>query len=251
MDQQAPQQYGPSGSGMYPNRPTPPPPPTNYESASQMKHDHGKLWLITSIVLIVLLLGTIGFAVWAFLERQEYKDNVDGIVATEVEEAVNTTTATLEQEFVEREKEPLTNYTAPAAYGSVSIDYPKTWSAYIKEESSSRMPIEGYFHPRYVPDETGDELIALRLEVLDTEYDSVLGGYDRAARSGDVTVSPIEAKNVSGVVGSRIDGEIERDIQGSVVLFELRDKTIVLTTQSTEFRDDFDSIILENFSFAP
>lgn len=251
MDPNTPKPYGPDPSGMYPNHPPTTPPPGQYQAASQTRRSHGKLWLVISIVLGVLLLATIGFAVWAYMERQEYKNNVEGIVSTEVEQAVDETTLALEQEFVEREKEPLTNYTSPAAYGSVSIDYPKTWSAYIKEESSNSTPIEGYFHPRFVPDEDGDELIALTLEVRNTEYDRVLQSYDSAARSGKVTVSPIEAKNINGVVGSRIDGEISRDIQGSVVLFQLRDKTLVLTTESTEFKEDFNSIILENFSFAP
>lgn len=249
MDNQPQQQPGPDG--MYPNRPMAPMPAPEYQSASQMKHDHGKLWLITSIILIVLLLGTIGFAVWAFLERQEYKDNVDGIVATEVEQAVTTNTLALEEEFLEREKEPLTDYTSPAAYGSVRVEYPKTWSAYIREEANNNLPIEGYFHPRFVPDERGDELIALKVEVRNQSYERVLSSFDGAARSNRVTVSPIEAKNVDGVVGSRIDGEVERNVQGSVVLFELRDKTLILTTQSTEFKGDFDSIILENLTFVP
>lgn len=221
-----------------------------YQAASQMKHDHSKQFLIGLIVMSVLFVGTAIFAIWAFMERQEYKDNVDGIVASEVESAVAENTEQLEAEFIEREKEPLTSYTSPSAFGSVRVEYPKTWSAYIEESDSGSTPIEGYFHPNYVPD-PGDHPIALTVEVIDRGYDRELGSYESAARRDRVTITPIEAENVDGVVGSRVDGEISRGTQGSVVLFELRDKTLVLTTESTEFIDDFDNIILANLSFNP
>lgn len=248
--QQAPQQSTPPG--MYPNRPTPPPPPPppqQYQSASQMKQ-HGKHSTLIIIVLVVLLLGSIGFGVWAFLERSEYKNNVDGIVATEVEQAVNQREQELEAEFIEREKEPLDSYTGPSAFGSVRLEYPKTWSAYIQESDSGSTPIEGYFHPGFVPDES-DNVIALKLEVIDRSYERELSSYESAARSDRVTIEPIEAANLDGVVGSRVDGEIESDVQGSVVLFSLRDKTLVLTAQSTEYLEDFNDIILPNLTFNP
>ncbi len=205
--------------------------------------------LIISI-LAVLLLGSLGFGAWAFLERNEYKNNVDGIVATEVEQAVAQREQELEAEFVEREKEPLDSYTGPSAFGSVRLEYPKTWSAYIEESDSGSTPIEGFFHPGFVPDES-DNVIALKLEVLERSYERELSSYESAARSDRVTIQPIEAANLDGVVGSRINGEIESDIQGSVVLFSLRDKTLALTTQSTEYIGDFNDIILPNLTFSP
>lgn len=249
--QQQPQSQQPS-PGLYPNRPVPPPPPPQeYPSASQMKGSRSKGLLISVIVLAVLFAGVSGFAIWAFMGRQEFKENVDGIVTREVSEAVSATEEQKETEFIEREKEPFTSYTSPAAVGGVTIEYPKTWSAYIKEADKGNKPIEGYFHPHFVPDEGGDTLIALKIEVVDTPYTQTLRQFDGAARSGRVTVKPIEAKNVQGVIGSRVDGEVSKDTQGSIVLFELRDKTLILTTESTEFKDDFNNIILANLRFNP
>lgn len=232
---------------MYPNQPTPPPP--QYQSASQQKQ-HGKGLLITTIVLAVVLLGTAGFAIWAFLERQEYKDNVEGIVTREVDEAVTQREAELEAEFTEREKEPYTSYTSPSAYGTVTVEYPKTWSAYVEESDRGSTPVEGLFHPDFVPNEN-DNAIALKLEVVNRSYEQSLRTYETAARSGRVDIQPVQAVNVEGITGSRADGEISRGTQGAVVLFELRDKTLILTTESTEFIDDFNDIILENLTFVP
>ncbi len=246
-----PQQQQPPPQGMYPNQPTPPAgPPPEYSSASQSKHHHGKGLLITVIILSIALVGVSAFAVWAFMERQEYKNNVDGIVATEVDTAVSEREQQLEAEFTEREKEPLDSYTSPSAYGEVTVEYPKTWSAYVEETDSGSTPVEGFFHPSFVPDES-DNIIALRLEISNRSYADSLRRFESLARSDRVSISPIEAVNVDGVVGSRVDGEISSDLEGSVVLFELRDKTLLLTTESTEFKQDFDNIILKNLTFNP
>lgn len=236
------------GGSQLPNTQTSPP---NYPSGNGLPRDHHKGLLIGLIVAVVLLIGAIVFGVWSFMERQTYKNETDRIVAEEVEAAVAANTETLEAEFEQREKEPLTTYSGPSALGSIRISYPKTWSAHAIENDRGNTPLEGYFHPNYVPDVSGDENIALSIEVVNRDYESSISQFDRAVNRNEVSVSPIDAVNVSGVLGTRIDGEIDRDTQGSVVLFELRDKTLVLRTESNEFIDDFNSIILENLEFNP
>ncbi len=225
-------------------------PAPQYQAASQAHKDHKKLYLLLSVLFGVLFIGASVFGVWAFMERDEYKNETDAIVAREVEQAIEQNTTELEEEFQEREKEPLKTYNGPAAFGSLSIDYPKTWSAYVEESGSGRNPLEGYFHPGFVPD-PDDNLIALKVEVVNQTYQQALRPFESAASRDLVTIRPLEAKNVDGVVGVRVDGEISRDVQGNVVLFELRDKTLILTTESTEFTADFNNIILENLSFNP
>ncbi len=60
-----------------------------------------------------------------------------------------------DNEFIVREKQPLQTYTGPSAFGSISVKYPKTWSAYVDETNSST-PVDGYFHPR--PSEMADSI---------------------------------------------------------------------------------------------
>lgn len=244
------QQDQPPGQPYQPQSVQGGPPAPQFQSASQAQKDHKKLYLLLSITFGLLFIGASAFGVWAFLERDEYKNDTDAIVAREVEQAIEQNTAELEEAFLEREKEPLATYNGPAAFGSVSIDYPKTWSAYVEEAGSGRTPLEGFFHPNFVPD-PDDNLIALKVEVVNQTYQQALRPFETAAGRDLVTIRPLEAKNVDGVVGVRVEGEISRDVQGNVVLFELRDKTLILTTESTEFIDDFNNIILENLSFNP
>lgn len=246
----------PSASGAMPPGYSPAAPPplagaSDYEAASQLKKHHGRLWLILFIVMLLLFIGAVSFGVWAFMERNEYKNETDAIVEREVAAAVEANAVEIEAEFLEREKEPLTNYTSPGTFGSLSIDYPKTWSAYVDEHAGSSTPLEGFFHPGFVPNVDGQETVALRVELSSRSYERELSRFNAALRREDVRITPIEAENVEGVIGSRVDGEIQRDTQGSVVLFELRDKTLILTTESTAFLDDFDNIILANLDFTP
>src|SRR5262249_10256258 len=153
---------------------------------------------------VIFFLGAAGFGMWAYMSRQDYKDNSDKKVDAAVTIAKQQTASDKDKEFVEKEKYPLRHYVGPAPYGSVDIQYPKTWSAYVTE-SSSGTPIVGYFHPSFVPSTqagTSSTSFALRLEVTNTSYDQVLKSFDANVKSGKVKVTPYKAPKVSSVLGS-------------------------------------------------
>src|SRR3989344_4524267 len=93
------------------------------------KH-HVNGWLIACIITTLLFIAFAGFFGWAYMSRQDYKDNVDQKIATAVEVAKKQTETAKDNEFLEKEKLPLQDYTGPSQYGSLNIKYPKTWSAY-------------------------------------------------------------------------------------------------------------------------
>lgn len=217
-------------------------------SASQMKHGHSVGMIIALVVFILLFMGAAGFGLWALAQRNDFKSNSDKKVAAAVTKAVKETEGKKDTEFVEREKDPLAEYAGPAAFGSIKIKYPKTWSAYITENDKDNTPINGYFHPNFVPGLNSGVAIALHLEVLDTDYTKELEKFDSDTKSGKVKVTPLTHQ---GVTGARIDGEVIRDRKGSVVLLPMRDKTLKLTTESESFTGDFNEIILKNLTFSP
>ena len=72
------------------------------------------------------------------------------------------------------------------------------------------------------------------------------------SKTGKVTISPYSAPKLpAGTIGSRVEGEINTGQQGSMVVFPLRDKTIEISSESAQFKNDFDSIILANLTFVP
>jgi len=207
--------------------------------------------LIIPLILILLaFFGALGFGFWAYSERTNYKENVDEIVATKVEVAQKETATAKDTEFIQREKQPLKDYNGPSFYGNISIKYPKTWSAYVDETGTSS-PIDGYFYPSFVPGIKSDTSFAFRLQVSDKTFAEEIRGYDNSVEKGEAKAKPYKPVNVENVVGSRIQGVLENNKSGIIILLPLRDKTIKLWTESDQYFEDFEKNILANFKFTP
>ena len=89
---------------------------------------------------------------------------------------------------------------------------------------------------------------ALRMSILSRAFSNELKSYDSIVKKGDLNASAIRA---SGVTGTRLDGFLEKDKEGSMVIFPLRDKTLKIWTESKDYRSDFDNIVLKNLTFSP
>ena len=207
--------------------------------------------LIPLIVAVLLLIGSIGFGIWTFMDRQSYKNDSDSKSAVAVAAAEKLLDAKKEADFIEREKQPYKTYEGPATFGSVKLIYPKTWSGFITQADKSNTPIDGYFHPDVVPGMDSGTGFALHIQVTNITYEQELKKFDSDAKAGKVKISAITAPGVPSVTGVRIDGVIEKDKQGSIVLFPLRDKTLKVSTQSNQFAKDYNEVILANLTFTP
>jgi hypothetical protein len=229
-----------------------PPPYPNMQAASH-KEKRGHPWILI-ILLAVFVLAFFGALIYALQvsgQRDDYKNNVDQKVSAAVEDARDEIGAAKEKEFAEREKSPYKQYKGPLTYGSLDITYPRTWSAYVREASDSNAGVDGYFHPNFVPSEDSGTAYALRVEVIEQPYSDEMKRFEAEVKRGTVKVSPFTAAKVPGVLGSRVDGEIEQGLSGSMVVFPLRDKTIKVSTQSPSHLNDFNTIILPNLIFVP
>jgi hypothetical protein len=185
------------------------------------------------------------------MSRQDYKNNVDKKISDAVIIAKQQESTSKDKEFVEKEKDPLKEYKGPATYGSLSLKYPKTWSAFVTEKSTSDPQIDGYFHPNVVPGIQSGTAFALRIKIVDKQYTEVLKGFADKTRTNKVAVSAFRAEKVPSVLGSRIDGEINTGQKDSMVIFPIRDKTLQISTESTDFLNDFNKIILPSLTFVP
>lgn len=228
-------------------------PPQNTNNMQPQSAPKGHPWgLIIGLVIFVLLtLVAASFGIWAFAERQNYKDNSDKISAKAVAVEIQKEDTKKDNEFLEREKSPLKTYVGPDTYGSISLSYPKTWAAYVVQTDAGQIPIDGYLHPGFVPGVQSGTAFALRVQVVNRPYDLELKQFEGKVKSGKVTVAAYVPKNVSGVTGSRINGEINMGQKDAMVLLPVRDKTIEISTQSQQFLGDFENIILANLKFVP
>ena len=208
-------------------------------------------WLIAFIVTLLITLIALGFGIWAFSGRQEYKNKVDEKIAIAVVDAETANSLKKDAEFAEKEKNPLRTYTGPATYGSLSISYPKTWSAYVDETAKSNLPLSGVLNPSFVPGLQSNLPVAQRFTVSSSNYSSVVKTFDSLVKAGKIKVTPYKADKVPNVIGVRLDGEILTGKQGSMIIVPLRDKTLQVWTESPQFVPDFNTIILPNLVFVP
>ena len=140
-----------------------------------MQNDSSKksIALIATIVVLVLaLIGSMVFGMWAFNGRQDYKNNFDKKSAAAVAAAESAQAKVLQAQYDQQAKSPYKAFHGPVTYGSISFNYPKTWSAYV-DESSSDEPINGYFHPNQVPGIQSSTAFALRVELVNSTYSQI------------------------------------------------------------------------------
>jgi hypothetical protein len=208
--------------------------------------------LVPLIIVGVLLLGCLGFALWAFSGRQDYKNNSDQKVSKAVEAAVQSTQKTDAAKYAEDAKNPLKTYVGPSAFGSITVSYPRTWSAYIIEGDNSGTALNGYFHPDVVPNVLDiDSAMSLHIQVTADAYDQVLNQFGAYIQQKKAAAQPYAFPKVPSVIGTRIDGQIGQSKQGTAIVVPLRNLTMIVSSESKDYANDFNNIIVPNLLFSP
>jgi len=215
--------------------------------------------VVVSLVLCILLLvGALAFAGWAYSSRQDYKQHTDAKVSVAVDKAKQAESAAKDAAFVEAEKNPLRTYNGPEAYGSLVLQYPKTWSGYVDDSGSSNSAmVDGYFYPGVVPSLTNQSSVfALRVQVLNQAYASVVKNLSSSGQQNPPTITAYSLPKLPKVVGVKITGTIGNQgsstpKQGIMVVLPLRSQTVQIWTEGNQFINDFNNSILPNFSFSP
>ncbi|MCA9325356.1 hypothetical protein KDA23_04815 [Candidatus Saccharibacteria bacterium] len=209
--------------------------------------------LLPLIAVVLLMVIALSFAFWAYQGRQDYKNNSDAKVAAAVDVAKQQEAASKEKEFAERSKSPYKTYVGPSAYGSVSVVYPRTWSAYVRDSLNQSPFVDGYFSPGVVPDTQDDNSsYALRVQVVQESYSDVMEIFrGRTSGEASVKVQPYRLPKVKSIVGSKVTGAIEDNKQGTMIVLPVRDKTLKIWTESNSYTNDLNKIILANLTFSP
>ena len=203
------------------------------------------------VVLGVVCVAFAALSAWAIGERSTYKNKSDELVAAAVEENAAVLNAKMEKEFVEREKSPLETFVGPEEYGSIRAVHPKTWSIYTVLGDSAQ-PLDVYMDEGFVQSVNSQTATyALRVQVTNQSYASVLQQYSGAVTAGETRLSPYKLPKNEKIIGSRIEGKLDDQKKGVMVLLPLRDKTIKLWTDSDKAKTDFDNIVMKNLTFVP
>lgn len=209
--------------------------------------------VISLILAIILFLGAAGFAGWAFSSRQDYKNNTDAKVAVAVTAAKSQEDALKDAQFAEAAKQPLKTYQGPEAYGSLVVNFPKTWSGYVNDTGNGNPLIDGYFAPGVVPAVNNlNSVFALRIQVLNQQYAQALQTFAGQLKDGKATVSAYALPKLPKIVGVKVTGQIPgQTVTATIVILPLRSQTLEIWTQGSQYLADFNNNILPNFTFSP
>lgn len=227
-------------------------------SGAGLQPAHHRSTLIIGALSVLLLLALI-FGFWAFGGRQDYKNKSDVKVANAVAAVKTAEDASQKQLYNEELKKPYKTYSGSATFGTISFNYPLTYSAYV-DSSNSSSPIEGYFHPGIVPGIQSGTAFALRVELVAAAYSQVVGQLSALSQKGGLSASayiPAKMKSVKNVQpGTLFVGAISTDQQGAAqngaeLVIPVRDKTLQIYTQSNDYIGDFNNIVLPSLTFVP
>ena len=214
------------------------------KEASRIAKAKNRIDLMKTVGLIVVSLLAvlfIGLFIWMWVKWNDASTNVKGKVDVAVAEAKNELQTKLESEFEEKEKYPYKVFTGPTDLGELSFEYPKTWSLYVQSSVNRGGDYAAYLNPGQVNVVQEDTVMALRVSIKGTLFDQAISEYAEKVRSGDMALSTtvVNGNNVNVYTG-----KMNNEYQGIICVFKLRDKTVVLQTDSTSvFSDDFYRIL--------
>ncbi|MBR3220532.1 hypothetical protein IKF76_01565 [Candidatus Saccharibacteria bacterium] len=233
--------------GAAPNPHLQPAPAANQSQASPnfktpvQKAKSQRLALIIALIAISLLAAVfIGLFVWMYVLWDDVSTDVNGRIDQAVAIAVNEKQTELEAAFEEREKHPYRTFLGPADYGSLTFDFPKTWSVYIPDDANYGGDYNAYLNPDKVSIVAKDTINALRVSIVNKSTDEIIASYKRAVEKGELTTSTY---NVNGVNATIYAGTLPSKLKGYIAVFKLRDKTVIMQTDAEIFKDDFFKIL--------
>lgn len=209
------------------------------------KHDTvGLIKTIAIIALSLLAVTFIGLFVWMTVQyNDERSRDLDGEIKVAVAAAKDEQAAKDEAEFLEREKNPYRIFSGPIDYGELTFEYPKTWSVYVAEAATTGGDFNAYFNPIQVDAVGKDTINALRVTIKNTSFEEVTATYQREIENKEPTLS-VQSITVNGTAANRYVGKIPgTDLSGFIVIFKIRDKTVIMQTDSVLFEADFNKLI--------
>ena len=205
------------------------------------------LFATIGVIALGLVAATfIGLFLWILGEYNYTKSDVDGQISAAVVKAVDENTTKLEEEFTEREKNPFKTFAGPADYGELTFEYPKTWSVYVAKDAVNGGNYEAYFNPSEVNTVSEKTINSLRLFIRTDAFDRVANEYQHKLEGSKatLTVESVMIGKGSNISANRYLGVIPgTELNGIIVIFKIRDKTVVMQTDSVLFEKDYNKIL--------
>ena len=139
---------------------------------------------------------------------------------------------------------PYRSYVAPTAFGEFTIKFPKGWSSSVSENLTNSSQVDLIATPDFIkilPNNTVN--YALRVALVNNTYSSVKGSYDQQVKNKKAKATSVK---VSGLDGTRYEGQYNQTKTGIAVLVPVRDKTMVFITENTKYQPEFEATLTQS-----
>ena len=218
--------------------------------APKKKDVVGIIKTVAIVILLIAVVALVGVYFWKDSELTEVQANVDLTVADAVAKAEDAQRTQDEANYQQEIKNPYQTFAGPADYGQLSFQYPKTWSVYVEQDASEGGDFTAYFNPVQVNTVSDETINALRVLISTEPYDDVIADFQRdvETRDSNLTVTTREIGNEAAgtrVVANYYTGTIPgTELEGYFAVFKIRDKTVILQTDSDEvFGADYETLL--------
>lgn len=209
---------------------------------------NSKLMLIVSIILGVFVLIFAGLFINSYMTAQNATKDLNAKKAAAYklgqEAGAKTQKETDAAAAKAAAQNPYRSYVAPPAFGEFTIKFAKSWSSSVAENQSTTNQVDLIANPEFIkilPNNTVN--YGLRVYLVNSTYATVKTSYDQQVKSKKAKAS---TATVSGIDGTRYEGQYNSTKSGIAVLIPVRDKTMVFTTENTKYQPEFEATLAQS-----
>lgn len=138
---------------------------------------------------------------------------------------------------------PYRSYTAPKAFGSFVINFPKNWNASVQEAANDTTQVNLLLNPDFIR-QTGStpEPDAAHIRLLNQSSNQLMQTYTFQVKEGKLKQQAI---TVSGINAIQLTGSFSGEPTLELVLVPVRDKTISLAMENAQYQNEFNQILAQ------
>ena len=206
------------------------------------------LLLVATIILGIFVVIFAGLFVNSYMTAQNVTKNVNAKVAAGYKAGQQSGAKTQKETDAAAAKaaadNPYRSYVAPSAFGEFTVKFPKVWSSSVSENQNNSSQVILIAHPEFIkilPDNSVN--YGLRVTLVNSPYATTKSSYDQQVKTKKAKASSVK---VSGIDGTRYEGQYTSTKSGIAVLVPVRDKTIIFTTENAKYQPEFEQVLTQS-----
>lgn len=207
------------------------------KSADQKAKQYQLILIIAGVVLFILFIVVIVLV----SQNNAKQAKIDSTYNNGFQDGSSQQKTKDQNQFAQDTIKDTRTYESPADYGSFVLTLPKSYSLWVNPQANG--VINGVSNPNAVDGKA--DVQAFRFEQTTTPFSSTKQRYDAFTKDKKNNVR-VEEVTVSGIKGYKYTGLIDKktNIEGTYIILPIRDKSLVLQTDSNkDYLDAFNSII--------